>query len=212
VLPQDFPDWFTVFINEQLAEVPTFNEQPAYDIDNLSITYIRLWSIFETYIKIICKLHEKRSALKEINAKIEQAKHIAKKAKLWIDSAQEVSSAYSASVHSGDIIKIDENVTKFTAQIKSITVTKYSMRKSDIALMKLPDAKAVEKASSEFDLEGSDISHLLHPTNSESKFYKTRNTIAHEGRSDIQLRNFITRRIDPLRNVVNIIEGYTNAI
>ncbi|PHS26410.1 MAG: hypothetical protein COA83_03395 [Methylophaga sp.] len=159
----------------------------------------------------MCKLYEKRSALKEINAKIEQAEHIAKNAKSWIASTQEISSAYSASIRFGETINIDENGTKFTAQIKSITVSKYSMRKSDIALMTLPNAKAIEKASSEFSLKGADISHLLHPSNSESKFYKTRNTIAHEGKSDIQLRNFITRRIDPLKNVVNTIEGYINA-
>lgn len=51
MLPHDFPDWFASFLSEQLAKVPTFDEQPAYDIDNLSIAYIRLWNIFETYIK-----------------------------------------------------------------------------------------------------------------------------------------------------------------
>ena len=93
----------------------------------------------------MCKLYEKRSALKEINAKIEQAEHIAKNAKSWIASTQEISSAYSASIRFGETINIDENGTKFTAQIKSITVSKYSMRKSDIALMTLPNAKAIEK-------------------------------------------------------------------
>ena len=211
MLPKDFPEWFADFLDEQLKEVPTFKEQPSYDIDNLSIAYIRLWSIYETYIKILHKLYEKRCVLKEIDAKIQQAENVATSANTWASNAKNVSAAYSASIRFGETINIDENVAKFTAQIKTITVSKYSVRKSDIALMTLPNGKDIDKASTEFGLNGSEISLLLHPSNSDSKFYKTRNTIAHEGKSDIQLRNFILKRINPLKEVVDAIKGYVNA-
>ena len=211
MLPNDFPEWFSTFLEEQLGDVPTFREQPSYDIDNLTIAYIRLWSIFEIYIKILRKLHEKRSALKEINAKIKHAEEVASNVSAWITDAKKVASAYSDSIRSGAHIDIDENVAKLSAQIKTITVSKYSVRKSDIALMPLPTAKDIDKSCAEFEFNGSKLSNLLEPTNSESKFYKTRNTIAHEGKSDIQLRNFILMRINPLREVVDIIAGHLNA-
>jgi len=211
VLPKDFPEWFPGFLNEQLKEVPTFKEQPSYHIDSLSISYIRLWSIYETYVKVLYKLYEKRCALKEIDAKIQQAEQVAINATEWASNAKKISSNYSKSIHYGDPIDNDINVTKFTAQIKTITVSKYSVRKSDIALMPLPSEKDINKASSEFGINGVEVSFLLSPSNSDSKFYKTRNTIAHEGRADIQLRNFILIRINPLKEVIHTIKNYINA-
>ncbi|MBV1928382.1 MAG: hypothetical protein KUG81_02605 [Gammaproteobacteria bacterium] len=210
MLPKDFPEWFSDFIDEQLEEVPTFKEQAPYNIDNLSIAYLRLWSIYETYIKILHKLYEKRCALKEIDAKIQQAENIAISANSWASNAKNISAAYLASIRFGEPINIDEKVVKFTAQIKTIPVRKYSVRKSDIALMPLPNGNDIDKASTEFGINGSEISLLLHPSNSDSRFYKTRNTIAHEGKSDIQLRNFIGKRINPLKEVVDTIKGYVN--
>ena len=210
MLPKDFPEWFAGFLEEQLAEVPTFREQPSYHIDNLSIAYIKLWSIYETYIKILQKLYEKRCALKEIDVKIQLSETAAKDIKNWTLEAKKVSAAYLTSMRSGKHIDIEDNIGKLTVNIKGITVSKYSVRKSDVALMALPNAKDIEKASVEFNLDGSEISHLLHPTNSESKFYKTRNIIAHEGKSDILLRNFILMRIDPLKEAVEAIKRYVD--
>ena len=211
VLPNDFPAWFTQFLDEQLAEVPTFDEQPSYDIDNLSIAYIRLWSVYETYTKILNRLYEKRCALKEIDARIIQAEQVVADAAAWVLNAKKVSSSYLASIRFGDSIDIEESVTKLTAQVKTINVSKYSVRKSDIALMHLPSAKDIEKACVEIGLKDSGLGGLLLPSNSESKFYKTRNIIAHEGKSDIQLRNFILKRINPVREVVSIIKKHVDA-
>ena len=208
MLPNDFPEWFACFLKEQLSQVPTFNEQPSYDIDNLAIAYIKLWSVFEIYIKVLVKLHQKRGALKEVDAKIKQAERIIENANNWVASAKELSDSYSASIRSGTVIDVDKNLGKFSSQIKATSVSKYTMRKSDIVLMSLPNAKEIEKASAEFQLDCLELSNLLRPTNSESKFYKTRNTIAHEGKSDIQLRNFIIKRIIPLKKVVDIIKNY----
>ena len=129
MLPNDYPAWFAEFLEEQMAEVPTFNEQPSYHIDNLSIAYIRLWSIYETYTKILNRLYEKRCALKEIDAKINQAEKIVADATAWVLSAKNISSSYSASMRLGNSIDIEENVSKLTVQIKTINVSKYSVRK-----------------------------------------------------------------------------------
>jgi len=211
LLPKDFPEWFSSFLDEQLKEVPTFKEQSAYDIDNLSIAYIRLWSIYEVYVKVLKTLYEKRCDLKEIEAKIEKAENIVVSANVWVSDARNISLAYSKSIRFGESINIEENVSAFSAQIKTIPVKKYSVRKSDIAPMRLPTAKEIDKASSAFGFNGVEISHLLLPINSKSKFYKTRNTIAHEGKSDIQLRSFIINRINPVKEVVETIRRYVNA-
>ena len=202
MLPNDFPNWFPEFVNEQLAKVPTFQEQQSYDIDNLSIAYIRLWSVFEIYIKILVRLTEKRSAKKEIDARIKKAEQIASNLRDWIASAKIVSNEYEASIQLGKVIDVEKNIGKFAGQIKSVSVEKFTVRKSDISSTRLPSAKDIEKACAEFSLKCSELTSLLQPTNSESKFYKTRNMIAHEGKSDIQERNFIVRRINPLRTTV----------
>lgn len=211
MLPKDFPEWFSGFITAQLQEIPTFTEQPTYDIDNLTIAYIKLWSVYEIYIKILYKLFEKRCALKEITVKIEEARLMLDNAHSWISDAKEVSAAYSESIRLGKRINIEHGVKKLSSNFKAIAANKYSTRKSDIVLMKLPTAKDIEKASEEFGLDGKRISHLLHPSNSESRYYKTRNTIAHEGKSDIELSNFIRLRINPMKDVVNLIQEQMNA-
>jgi len=208
VLPNDFPDWFSEFVNKQLADVPIFQDEQSYDINDLSISYIRLWSVFEIYIKILVRLNEKRSAKKKIDARINQAEKIASNLKDWVANARIVSSKYEASIQLGKAIDIEKNIGKFTGQIKPISVDKFTVRKSDISSTRLPSAKDIEKACAEFSLNCSELTLLLKPTNSESKFYKTRNTIAHEGRSDIQERNFLAKRINPLRSAVDAIERH----
>ena len=77
--------------------------------------------------------------------------------------------------------------------------------------MQLPSAKDIEKAGAEIGLKDSGLGSLLLPSNSDSKYYKTRNTIAHEVKSDIKLRNFILMRINPVKKVVCIIKKHVDA-
>ena len=113
-------------------------------------------------------------------------------------------------ISTGTVAITADNIKKETINLKAIKATKYSVEKRDIALMKLPSKEDFEKACVFLGVGQKKISSVLKPKNSESVFYKTRNAIAHEGKSDIMLTNFILIRINPVKEVVSEIILHAN--
>ena len=206
----DFPDWFQPFLQEQMKEVPDFTEQESYHIDNLMLAYIKLWGIVEAYSKIIYRLYEKRTHLKEIEPLLNEVKRHKENLIKWEQSVSILIAKYTENISTGTVPIASDNIKKETINLRAIKATKFSVEKRDIALMKLPSKEDFEKAYVFLGIGQNNISSVLKPKNSESVFYKTRNSIAHEGKSDIALKNFILIRINPVKEVVSEIILHAN--
>ncbi|MEJ1414258.1 MAG: hypothetical protein RPU13_13480 [Candidatus Sedimenticola sp. (ex Thyasira tokunagai)] len=193
-----------------MKEVPDFTEQKSYHIDNLMLAYIKLWGIVEAYSKIIYRLYEKRTNLKELEPLLNEVKRHKENLIKWEQSVSILIGQYTENISTGTVAITADNIKKEAINLKAIKVTKYSVEKRDISLMKLPSKEDFEKACVFLGVGQKNISSVLKPKNGESVFYKTRNSIAHEGKSDIVLKNFILIRIDPVKEVVSEIILHAN--
>lgn len=206
----DFPNWFKPFLQEQIKEVPDFTEQESYHIDNLMLAYIKLWGVIEAYSKIIYRLYEKRTNLKEVEPLLNEVKRHKETLIKWEKSVSILIAQYTKNISTGTEAITADNIKKENIDLKAIKATKYSVEKRDIALMKLPSKEDFEKACKFLGVDQKNISSLLKPKSSESVFYKTRNSIAHEGKSDIVFKNFILIRINPVKEAVSEIVLHSN--
>lgn len=206
----DFPDWFQPFLQEQLKDVPDFTEQESYHIDNLMLAYIKLWGVVEAYSKIIYRLYEKRTNLKEVEPLLNEVKRNKDNLVKWEQSVSILIAQYKENISTGTVAITADGIKKETINLKAIKATKFSVEKRDIALMKLPSKEDFERACIFLGIHQKNISSVLKPKNSESVFYKTRNSIAHEGKSDIVFKNFILIRINPVKEVVSEIILHAN--
>jgi len=174
------------------------------------LAYIKLWGIVEIYSKIIYRLYEKRTHLKELEPLLNEVKTHRENLIRWEQSVSMLISQYTENISSGAVSINSGAIKKETINLKSIKATKFSVEKRDISLMKLPSKEDFEKACEFLDISQKGISSVLKPKNGESIFYKTRNSIAHDGKSDILFRNFILHRINPLKKVTSEIKALAN--
>ena len=182
---EDFPKWFDKFYLEQLQEVPSFEEQSTYDIDNLNIAYIRLWSIIEIFSKIIYRLYEKRCNTKELTALENEVRQHLEGIAEYLDKIELAVQQYTSS-ESGELDSITfEGISKRSYILKPVKPVKYSVEKRDLASYSLPTKDKFEKACKSMNLRCPTVASLLKPDGGESKYYSTRNSIAHEGKPDI---------------------------
>jgi len=193
-----------------MKEVPDFTEQESYHIDNLMLAYIKLWGIVEAYSKIIYRLYEKRTHLKEIEPLLNEVKRHKENLIKWEQSVSILIAQYTENISTGTVPIASDNIKRETINLRAIKATKFSVEKRDIALMKLPSKEDFEKAYVFLGIGQNNISSVLKPKNGGSVFYKTRNSIAHEGKSDIALKNFILIRINPVKEVVSEIILHAN--
>lgn len=128
----------------------------------------------------------------------------------WENSTESLIQQYKENINGMRSSIISEDIKKEAISLKAIKATKFSVEKRDVALMKLPSKECFEKACSALHIEQKFISVLLKQKYSDSVFYKTRNSIAHEGKLDISSKNFISIRIDPVKKAVSEISLYAN--
>ncbi len=202
----DFPDWFHDFLDEQLKEFPDFAEHETSRKDDLMLSYLKLWGVIEAFSKIIVRLYQKRTNLIEIKAQLKEAECHKESMSEWEESLSVLITQYAENINTGTVSITADNIVKKTINLKAIKATKFSVEKRDIALMKLPSKENFEKACSFLEINQKGVLGLLKPKGGESVFYNTRNSIAHEGKLDIAFKNFVTIRINPVKEAVSEIK------
>ena len=201
----DFPDWFQVFLEEQIKNTPCLTEQQDahnYNLDSLMIAYVSLWGVIEAFSKIIVRLYEKRVNLKEIEAQLKEAENYKTTINDWSKSLSALIEQYRENIKNGMTLITASDEPKKIINIKPIKATKYSVEKKDVALMKLPSKDEFDETCLFLKIQLPGLSVLLKSKSADSIYYKTRNSIAHEGKSDIEHKNFIRIRIKPVQQAM----------
>jgi hypothetical protein len=196
----DFPDWFEQRLVEQLVEI-------KFDsIEASMLSYIKLWGLVESFTKIIMKLYEKRCHLKELKPIIQNIAEARVKLDVYSGQLDEHIRQYSQSISANQAITLNDDITSLGIKLKRHEVSKFSTEAKDLAPQKLPNKEDFEKASNSLNVKLNLVAELLKPKAGKSRYYDTRNLIAHEGKLDLQPENFYRIRIEPLMNAINEIK------
>ncbi|MDO6718697.1 hypothetical protein Q4575_04755 [Psychrosphaera sp. 1_MG-2023] len=195
----DFPEWFESHLSEQLCSVSFESTSDSM------ISYIKLWGLIEIFTKIIVKLYEKRCHIKELEPLRRDICKAQAELKVYSESLENFISQYQQSISYNEAINLSEDIAKVSISLKRLSVNKFSTKAKDIAPQPLPNQEDFERASNYLGLETELIGKLLKPKGKQSKYYDTRNLIAHEGKIDIKPDNLFNLRIQPIKTAVEQI-------
>lgn len=206
---RDFPHWFETFFNDQLSGIKCHADYfSAMPEPQLQITYIKLWSVIESFAKIVFLLAEKRHFAKELSPEIKRIETIQTQLKQYKNDVLTAMSFYQQSIDA-DSARNTDTLTDIAAvkiEFKRRELKQFSVRKSVVFKEKLPNKTVMDKVLSTLNINVSRISELLNEGTTPSSCYKTRNQIAHEGKADITAETLIDSRIMPLLTVINEIK------
>lgn len=205
----DFPRWFEIFFNEQTDGIQCRSEYfLAMPMPQLQITYIKLWSVIESFAKIIFLLAEKRHCLKELAPEIQRIETIQTQLKQYQNDVLAAMSFYQQSIDANSVLNADvlKAITAVKGDFKRRELKQFSVDKSVVFKEKLPNKAMMDKALSTLELNVAGFSDALNDGSKNSSYYQTRNQIAHEGKSDISATTLIDKRIMPLLTVIKKIK------
>ncbi|MGE6381242.1 hypothetical protein ACQKCO_06355 [Shewanella baltica] len=206
---RDFPRWFEFFFNEQTDGVECHSEYfSAMPMPQLQITYIKLWSVIESFAKIVWLLAEKRHCLKELAPEIKRIETIQTQLKQYQNDVLTAMSFYQQSIDANSVLNADDlkAITAVKGDFKRRELKQFSVDKSVVFKEKLPNKAMMDKALSTLELNVAGFSDVLNDGSKNSIYYQTRNHIAHEGKADIKAAALINKRIMPLLTVINEIK------
>jgi len=209
---KDFPDWFIEFANEQLKDFPK-NVSAEYfenkSIGEVQIEYIKVWSVVETFAKIIRILADKRSYLLEIQPKLEQLAIAKTEFDEFADKLGKLIKFYK------DDLRGEKSSLQFTKiqalkkNIKAIECTKFSTSKNVIVKMTLPNKQEIEKSLRILSIRPPKFCEFLNANGQQTQYYETRNNIAHSGFAGITKQTLIKNRLLPVMQMSCNIRNYT---
>ncbi|WP_372930646.1 hypothetical protein [Shewanella putrefaciens] len=206
---RDFPRWFEVFFNEQTDGVECHSEYfSAMPMPQLQITYIKLWSVIESFAKIVFLLAGKRHFAKELSPEIEKIESIQTRLDQYKNDVLAALSFYQQSIDADSARNTDAltDIDAVKIDLKRRELKQFSVDKSVVFKEKLPNKTVMDKALSTLKLNVAGFSELLNDGSKISNYYQTRNQIAHEGKSDISATTLIDKRIMPLLTVIKKIK------
>lgn len=206
---RDFPRWFETFFNEQTDGIQCRSEYfSAMPMPQLQITYIKLWSVIESFAKIVFLLAEKRHCLKELSPEINRIETIQAQLKQYQHDVHAALSFYQQSIDADSARNTDAltDIAAVKIDFKRRELKQFSVDKSVIFKEKLPNKRVMDKALSTLELKVVGFSDVLNVGSKNSSYYQTRNQIAHEGKSDISATTLIEKRIMPLLTVIKQIK------
>lgn len=206
---RDFPCWFEIFFHEQIRGIECHSEYfSVMPIEQLQITYIKLWSVIESFSKIIKILAEKRNFLKELTPEIKRVEGIQTKLEQYKNDVLAAISFYQQSIdaNSESNSRSLTAIAAVTINFKRYEMKQFAVEKSVVFKEKLPNKAEMNKALSTLKLNIAGFSDLLNEGGRASSYYQTRNQIAHEGKSDISATTLIDKRIMPLLAVIKQIK------
>ena len=207
---RDFPHWFETFFNEQLIAIECNADYfSAMPLPHLQMTYIKLWSVIESFSKIACLLAEKRHCLKDISPEIKRIEGVQIQLEQYKSDVLAAMSFYQMSIDANSALNADalKAITAVKGDFKRRELKKYSVEKSVVFKEKLPNKTVMDKALSTLKLNVAGFSEVLNDDSKNSIYYQTRNRIAHEGKSDISETTLINKRIMPLLKVIEQIKA-----
>lgn len=207
---RDFPRWFETFFNEQLSGIEYHAEYfSAMPVPELQITYIKLWSVIESFAKIAFLLAEKRHYLNELRPEIKRLEDIQTKIEKYKNDVLAAIDFYQSSIEANNEVNVNKptDIAFFKINFKRREFKQYSVHKSVVFKEKLPNKAEMDKALSTLALEVAGFADVLNDGDKASSFYKTRNQIAHEGKSDILAITLINERIMLLLKVIEQIKA-----
>lgn len=206
---RDFPRWFEIFFNEQTDGIQCRSEFfSAMPMPQLQITYIKLWSVIESFAKIVLLLAEKRHCLKELSPEIKRIETIQAQLKQYQLDMHAAMSFYQQSIDADSARNTDAltDIAAVKIDFKRRELKQFSVEKSVVFKEKLPNKSVMDKALSTLELKVAGFSDVLNDGSKNSSYYQTRNQIAHEGKSDISAATLIDNRIMPLLTVIKQIK------
>lgn len=206
---RDFPHWFEAFFNEQLNGIECHADYfSAMPLPQLQITYIRLWSVIESFSKIAFLLAEKRNFLKELMPEIKRVEGIQIQLEQYQKDVLAAINFYQRSIDVNSEFNADglKMITAVKSDFKRRELKQYSVEKNVVFKEKLPNKAEMDKALSTLKLNVAGFSDVLNEGGKTSSYYQTRNQIAHEGKSDISAITMIDKRITPLLTVIKQIK------
>ncbi|MER0215591.1 MAG: hypothetical protein DU481_05205 [Nitrosomonas sp.] len=201
-----YPEWLKNDINELLNKVDSavLHSQNA---DELSVTYLRCWAVIELFTKVTHTMLEKREYAEEIKNKISTTKDSLEKSLLEFNMREAelekiVSYYFNKDVIPSEIPK-KVKLSDLSTKISDIDCQKkFSFEKAAISTNKrLPSKSDATKMVEKLHIKSRQFLGLLKDDGkSQSKYYITRNHIAHEGKLDISPDTLIKDRIMPVLN------------
>ncbi|MGL4937088.1 hypothetical protein [Shewanella sp.] len=207
----DFPRWFENFFNEQADGIQCRSEYfSAMPMAQLQITYIKLWSVIESFAKIVFLLAEKRHCLKELSPEINRIERIQTQLERYKNDVHAALNFYQQSINADSTRNTDAltDIAAVKIDFKRRELKQFSVDKSVVFKEKLPNKTVMDKALSTLELKVVGFSDVLNDGSKNSNYYTTRNHIAHEGKSDITAAALIEKRIMPLLTVIKQIKDY----
>jgi len=210
----DFPGWFNDYSKEQLKECDDDGGCFTNDsLEELQIAYIKIWSVIEIFSKIIIILAEKRAHLKEIKPVLDNIKQYRSALDSYENSLIEIISHHESSIDGACTKQFDiKDVPVFNKTLKKISGKKFSVSKNVVFKPALPKKDDIDKAIKILDIYPPQFSDFLNAADKESKFYTTRNKIAHEGNIDIKKESFVKERLIPILQISRGIRDYINSL
>lgn len=191
----DFPDWFVSFSTEQLeslkSDISLLEQKP---LPELQIDYLKVWSVIESFSKIVVTLAEKRNFLKDLKP---QMKVIEQKTSELAQIKQELQKAirYYESSIDGQLIDWEvDAIRAFPKGVKKKDCKKFSVDKNIVFRATLPNRATTEKSLQALEFGVMKFCSVVNQGTNGSKYYSTRNKIAHEGIIDVEPITFIKDR------------------
>ncbi|MDY0269988.1 hypothetical protein [Trichloromonas sp.] len=209
---KDFPAWFLGFAEGQLAGYLHFGAAHHDEtIEQLQIAYIKIWSVVEIFSKIIIILADKRTTTKELKPLVENIKRHREKLDEYEKGLIEIISFHESSINDSETNQFKINdVANLKIDLKKISSKKFSVSKSDVFKPALPKKNDLDKAIKVLNIDPPKFSDFLNAADKESKFYTTRNKIAHEGTVDLKKENFIKERLLPILQISLSIRDFAS--
>ena len=211
---KDFPGWFVDFVNKQLCDYEDADECfENMTLAELQVAYIKIWSVIEGFAKITHILASKRNFLRELEPEIDTIKSLKQKLTDYENKLKDVVDFHRQSI-GGTNKNVSLNFDAINAvkiELKKKKSIKFSVAKNVVFKGKLPNKENIDEAFKGLGLDIPEFSALLNNDGKPSKFYTTRNKIAHEGAVVVQIKTLKNERLLPILAMAKKIEAYIEA-
>lgn len=200
-----YPEWLKNDINELLNKVDP-SVLHSHSADELSVTYLRCWAVIELFTKVTHTMFEKREYAEDIKNRILKIKDSLEKSLLEFNMREaELEKIVSYYLNKDGVSsEIPKKVTlcDLSTKISDIDCHKqFSLDKATLSANKrLPSKSDATIMVEKLPIKSRQFLDLLKDGKTQSKYYITRNHIAHEGKLDIKPDTLIKDRIVPVLN------------
>jgi len=207
-----YPNWLQDEIYDKLKniDISTFSLQNE---NELAITYLICWSVIEVFSKFIHVVYERKNHAEELRKKIEvfrdSLETSLKKFQMLESDLDEIVNFYSNPFEPAKELPAPVTLKELNVKLQDIICSKvFSTEKPVLASNKrLPSKSESAKAVEILNVKSTKFLDLLKVGKSQSKYYTTRNHIAHEGKIDIQKNTLVKDRIIPVLNAATEIRN-----